>query len=31
VLDTDAISVLDYDDLRAVSMPDGMLRLERKV
>jgi sugar-phosphatase len=30
VLDTDAISVLDYDDLRAVTMPDGMLRLERK-
>jgi sugar-phosphatase len=30
VLDTDAISVLDYDDLRAVGMPDGMLRLERK-
>jgi sugar-phosphatase len=31
VLDTDAISVLDYDDLRAVTMPDGMLRLQRKV
>jgi sugar-phosphatase len=31
VLDTDAISVLDYDDLRAVTMPGGMLRLERKV
>jgi sugar-phosphatase len=30
VLDTDAISVLDYDDLRAVTLPDGMLRLERK-
>jgi sugar-phosphatase len=30
VLDTDAISVLDYDDLRAVTLPDGMLRLGRK-